>query len=113
MNKKDKLLSNFAMVTINDFLKGETLLNYKKVINQLKENFHPSCSSNNCLWSFKKNIYNGEILQKPVLIRTINRLCNKCFENAVSEHDHNLCHKCCNIYDKEYIYHHKNCKYNL
>lgn len=82
------------------------IFKYNKVINEIREKYHPTCSDN-CLW--KPYIFKANIYRMPYPLRKVNELCSKCNKTKKSEYRHQLCHKCAEIYDDEFDYFHKSC----
>ena len=83
------------------------ILNYNKVVNELKKQYHPTCCEN-CIW--KPCIIKGKLKRIPILLRRVKEICSKCNILRKSEYRHELCDICAEIYNElEFNYFHKNC----
>jgi len=82
------------------------ILKYNKVVNEIKERYHPTCCEN-CLW--KPYIFKGKIYRMPYMLRKVKESCSKCNKRKKSEYIHKLCHICAELYDDEFNYFHRDC----
>ena len=82
------------------------IINYNRVVDQLKKRYHPTCGEN-CLW--KPYIIHGKIYRMMYGMRRIGELCSKCNKIRKSEYRHNFCDACAEFYDDEFQYFHRDC----
>ena len=86
---------------------SNNFINYNKVVNELKKQYHPTCCENCILRPF---IIKGKLFRIPILLRRVKEMCSKCRIRRKSEYRHELCDICAEVYNElEFNYFHKNC----
>lgn len=86
---------------------SNNFINYNKVVNELKKQYHPTCCKN-CIW--RPFIIKGKLFRILILLRRVKEMCSKCGIRRKSEYIHELCDICAEVYNElEFNYFHKNC----